>query len=74
VQNTSSIWALVSAGVGVTTLSEKAVSADRDDVVFREISNLNLLRTLGILTPKGRTLSHAAKACAEFILQNTASN
>ena len=72
VQNTTSILALVAAKVGVTTLPERAVPADRDDVVFKEIDNLNLIRTLGIVTPKGRTLSPAAEACAEFILQSTA--
>ena len=71
VQNTTSLLALVAAGVGVTTLPRQAVPIDREDVVFKEIDNLNLIRTLGILTHKGRTLSPAANACAEFIFQNT---
>jgi len=71
VQNVTSLLALVAAGVGVTTLPRQAVPVDREDVVFKEIDSLKLIRTLGIITHKGRTLSPAANACAQFILQNT---
>lgn len=71
VQNTTSLLALIAAGVGVTTLPRKAVPVGREDVVFKEIDNLKLIRTLGIITHKNRTLSPAANACAEFILHNT---
>ncbi len=68
VQNTTSLLALIAAGVGISTLPKLAVPPEREDVVFKEFNHPNLVRTLGIVTPENRTLSPAAKACIQSIL------
>ncbi len=62
VENTSSLLAIVAAGVGITTLPQLAVPDEREDVVFKAIDNPGLVRSLGIITSTGRTLSPAASA------------
>ena len=67
VQNTTSLLALVSAGVGVTTLPRMAVNAQRRDVIFIPTCYPALVRTIGIVTLGNRTLSPAAGAFAKML-------
>lgn len=70
VQNTTSILAMVSANVGVTTLPRLAIPEDRKDVVFLTTAYENLHRTICILTPVDRSLSPASAAFVEIATQN----
>jgi DNA-binding transcriptional LysR family regulator len=67
VQNTTSLLALVAAGVEVTTLPRLAVPADREDVVFLNTGYEDLFRTIGILTSSDRSLSPACAALVETV-------
>ena len=66
VQNTTSILAMISANVGVTTLPQLAIPETRKDVVFLKTEYENLHRSIGILTPKDRSLSPASSAFVEI--------
>jgi DNA-binding transcriptional LysR family regulator len=60
VHNTTSLLALVAAGVGVTTLPQLAVPGETREVVFRPTAYDSLVRSIGILTPTDRSLPPAA--------------
>jgi DNA-binding transcriptional LysR family regulator len=60
VQNTTSLLALVAAGFGITTLPRLAVPDNRDDVAFIPTRYAGLERSIGIITPTGRSLAPAA--------------
>jgi len=62
VQNTTSLLALVAAGSGITTLPRLAVPGSREDVAFIPTRYTNLERSIGIITPTGRSLAPAAAA------------
>ena len=68
VQNTTSLLALIAGDVGVTTLPQLAVPIDREDVVFKLTAYDDLQRTIGVITPKDRTLSPAAEAFLKLTL------
>ncbi len=72
VQNTTSLLALVAAGVGVTTLPRLAVPNARHDIAFKATCYDRLERSIGILTSAGRTLSPAAAAFADLTEQSMA--
>ena len=67
VQNTTSLLALVAAGVGISTLPRLAVSTHYKDVVFKATVYPALVRTIGIITVKNRTLSPAAAAFSDLM-------
>lgn len=70
VQNTTSILAMVSANVGVTTLPRLAIPEEREDVVFITTAYEDLHRSIGILTPADRSLSPASAAFVETVIDN----
>jgi DNA-binding transcriptional LysR family regulator len=69
VQNTTSLLAMIAEGVGITTLPQLAVPADRKDVVFLALKYKDLNRTIGIITPTDRSLSPAASAFVETVVK-----
>jgi LysR family carnitine catabolism transcriptional activator len=69
VQNTTSILAMVSANIGVTTLPRLAVPEARQDVVFLPTAYENLHRSICILTPADRSLSPATEAFIETVME-----
>ena len=60
VQNTTSLLALVAAGIGITTLPRLAVPADRTDIRFLPTGYAGLQRDIGILLSAQRSLAPAA--------------
>ena len=66
VQNTTSLLALVAAGVGITTLPRLAVPSEGHDIAFKSTRYDGLARSIGIVTSAGRTLSPAAAAFVEL--------
>lgn len=70
VQNTTSILAMVSANVGITTLPRLAIPEDRKDVVFLTTAYENLHRSICLLTPVDRSLSPASEAFIEIATQS----
>lgn len=74
VQNTTSILAMVSANLGVTTLPKLAIPEERDDVVFLTTAYANLHRSICILTPADRSLSPASNAFVETVIRGIAEN
>lgn len=72
VRNTTSLLALVAAGVGVTTLPRLAVPAERRDVAFLPTGYRDLERTIGIITPTDRTLAPAASAFVATVMESLA--
>ena len=70
VQNTTSILAMVSANVGVTTLPSLAIPEERKDVVFLATAYEDLNRSIGILTPADRSLSPASAAFVKTVVDN----
>ena len=74
VQNTTSILAMVSANVGVTTLPGLAIPEERKDVVFLTTAYENLHRSIGILTPANRSLSPASSAFVAMVIESLAEN
>ncbi len=60
VENTTSLLAMISAGVGVTTLPRLAVPFDRKDIVFVPTSHKDLSRILGLGIRRNKTLGPAA--------------
>ena len=69
VQNTTSLLAMVSADIGVTTLPRLAIPESRQDVVFLATSYENLSRSICILTPGERSLSPASEAFVEMVIE-----
>ena len=69
VQNTTSILAMVSANIGVTTLPRLAVPETRKDVVFLPTAYENLHRSICILTPADRSLSPATEAFVDTVME-----
>jgi DNA-binding transcriptional LysR family regulator len=67
VQNTTSLLALVAAGVGITTLPRLAVPDEREDVAFIPTRYPDLQRILGIVISRERSLSPAAAAFVKVI-------
>lgn len=69
VQNTTSILAMVSVNIGVTTLPRLAVPEARQDVLFLPTAYENLHRSICILTPADRSLSPATEAFIETVME-----
>jgi len=69
VQNTTSLLAMVSANIGITTLPRLAIPEERKDVVFLSTAYENLHRSIGILTPTNRSLSPATNAFVETVVR-----
>jgi DNA-binding transcriptional LysR family regulator len=69
VHNTTSILSMVRANLGITTLPRLAIPENQDGVVVKPTIYSGLLRNIGILTPKNRTLSPAASAFIELVTQ-----
>jgi LysR family carnitine catabolism transcriptional activator len=69
VQNTTSILAMVSANIGVTTLPRLAVPEARKDVVFLPTAYKHLHRSICILTPADRSLSPATEAFIDTVIK-----
>jgi DNA-binding transcriptional LysR family regulator len=67
VQNTTSLLALVAAGLGITTLPRLAITAQREDVAFKATRYARLERTIGVVTSKNRSLAPAAAAFVEAV-------
>ncbi len=67
VENTTSLLALVAAGVGVTTLPRLAIPTASRDVVFLPTAYTDLQRPIGLLTPTERTMVPAANAFVEMV-------
>lgn len=61
VRNTTSIMALVAAGVGITILPQLSVPDESDATCFLPLDGLNNMRPLHILTRPNSTLSPAAE-------------
>ena len=74
VQNTTSLLALIAAGVGITTLPKLAVPENRRDIVFLPTRYRQLKREIGIITPTNRTLSPAALAFFDTAEKNLVSH
>ncbi len=68
VENTTSLLAMIRAGLGVTTLPKLAVPSERDDLAFLEFEYQDLSRQLGLVSKKNRTLTPAAKAFHDLTL------
>lgn len=68
VQNTTSILAMVSANIGVTTLPRLAIPENRKDVVFLPTAYDHLVRSVCILTPADRTLSPASESFVNMVM------
>ena len=69
VQNTTSILAMVSANIGVTTLPRLAIPENRRDVVFLPTAYDHLYREICILTPADRTLSPASESFVNSVMK-----
>lgn len=69
VKNTTSLLAMVSANVGVTSLPRLAIPEQRKDVVFLSTAYDDLDRSIGILTSAERSLSPAAVAFVDMLQQ-----
>ena len=72
VQNTTSILAMVSANVGITTLPQLAIPEAREDVVFLKTAYKDLNRSICILTPTDRSLSPASAAFVDIVTDSLA--
>ncbi len=69
VRNTTSLLALISAGVGITTLPRLTIPQERRDVVFKPAAYPDAQRTIGIVTPTNRTLPPAAAGFIDTLRQ-----
>ena len=69
VQNTTSILAMVSANLGVTTLPRLAIPEERTDVVFLNTAYADLQRSICLLTPADRSLSPATAAFVDMVIE-----
>ena len=67
VKNTTSILAMVSANIGITTLPRLAIPEAREDVVFLKTAYEDLHRSICILTPTDRSLSPASAAFVDIV-------
>ena len=72
VENTTSLLALVAAGVGITTLPRLAVRGEHDEVVFLSLGYDDMQRGIGIITPSDRTLAPAAMAFVQSVMESCA--
>ncbi len=69
VSNTTSLLAMLRAGMGVTALPQLALDPHDDKLKFVPLSNPTIQRDLGILTPRRQSLSPGAKALRACILE-----
>lgn len=67
VKNTTSLLAMISANIGVTSLPRLAVPEWRDDVCFLPTEYADLNRSIAILTSAEKSLSPAAAAFVDVI-------
>ena len=69
VPNTSSLLALVRAGVGITLLPKLAVQPEYRDLVFLPLADTTVQREVWLITPPRTMLTPAASAFVDAILQ-----
>lgn len=69
VSNIISLMAMLRAGMGVTALPRLSLDPADPELRFVALSNPNVQREVGILTPRRQTLSPAAKALRACILE-----
>ena len=74
VSNIISLLAMLRAGIGVTALPQLALSADHPDLVFVPLSSPRVERRIGLLTRRRQSLSPAARALRDTILELAANN
>lgn len=67
VSNMLSLGALLAAGLGVTTLPALALPRQHPELCFIPLCEPALDRTLGIITPRGRSPSPAARALLQQV-------
>ena len=72
VRNTTSLIALIEAGIGITILPELALPADHPSVCFVPLAEVGEQRELSIITLSRRTLSPAAQVLIEALLEYSA--
>ncbi|MEM7195609.1 MAG: LysR family transcriptional regulator [Pseudomonadota bacterium] len=70
VENTTSLLAMVGAGLGITTLPALAVPKDNDTLIFKSMADSNLSRLIGISLPAKRTPTPAADAFRRLIIEH----
>lgn len=69
VSNMISLLAMLRAGIGITTLPELALAPDDPDLCFVPLDDPRVEREIGILTPRRESLSPAARALHECIVE-----
>lgn len=67
VNNTTSLLAIVSEGVGVTTLPALSIPKNDQGVVFKPTAYPDLTRRIGLIAPTGRTLPPPAQKFESFL-------
>lgn len=68
VSNIISLWALLRAGIGVTTLPRLAVDDNDPELCFVPLANPHVEREVGLLAPRRYSLSPAAQALYDATL------
>ncbi len=74
VSNIISLLATLRAGIGVTALPELALADDDPELCFLPLSAPHVEREIGLLTPRRQSLSPAAAALRDTILELQAGN
>lgn len=71
ISNMLSLIAMLEAGLGITTLPWFAFPKDNSKLRFIPLTTPTVIRQIGLVQLKNKSLSPAAEALANFILQNT---
>lgn len=74
ISNMLSLIAMLEAGLGITTLPWFAFPKDNTKLRFIPLTTPNVIRHIGLVQLKNKSLSPAAEALASFILKHTVEN
>lgn len=74
ISNMVSLKAMLEAGMGITTLPRFAFDPDSENLRFVPLTTPAVVRRIGIVRLKNKTLSPAAEALIEFILATSQSH